>query len=52
MDMNLGKFREVVRDREAWDVAVHVVALLASTRRVAGAPRPETLLLLWSVAGP
>ena len=26
MDMNLGKFREVVRDREAWDVAVHVVA--------------------------
>ena len=25
MDMNLGKFREVVRDREAWDVAVHVV---------------------------
>ena len=26
MDMNLGKFQEMVRDREAWDVAVHGVA--------------------------
>ena len=26
MDMNLGKLWEMVRDREAWRVAVHVVA--------------------------
>ena len=26
MDMNLGKFREIVRDREAWHAAVHGVA--------------------------
>ena len=26
MDMNLGKLREMVRDREAWHAAVHVVA--------------------------
>ena len=25
MDMNLGKFREMVRDREAWHAAVHAV---------------------------
>ena len=25
MDMNLGKLREMVRDREAWRAAVHVV---------------------------
>ena len=25
IDTNLGKLREVVRDREAWHVAVHVV---------------------------
>ena len=25
-DMNLGKLREMVRDREAWHAAVHVVA--------------------------
>ena len=25
MDMNLGKFREMVRDREAWCTAVHEV---------------------------
>ena len=23
MDMNLGKFQEMVRDREAWHAAVH-----------------------------
>ena len=26
MDMNLGKFQEMVRDREAWCAAVHRVA--------------------------
>ena len=26
MDMNLGKLREIVRNREAWHAAVHVVA--------------------------
>ena len=26
MNMNLGKLREMVRDREAWHVAVHGVA--------------------------
>ena len=26
MDMNLGKFREIVWDREAWRAAVHGVA--------------------------
>ena len=26
MDMNLGKLREMVKDREAWCASVHVVA--------------------------
>ena len=26
MEINLGKFREMVRDREAWRAAVHGVA--------------------------
>ena len=26
MDMNLGEFQEMVRDREAWHAAVHGVA--------------------------
>ena len=26
MDMNLGKFREILRNREAWSAAVHGVA--------------------------
>ena len=26
MDMNLGKLRETVRDREAWHAAVHYIA--------------------------
>ena len=25
MDMNLGKFQEVVRDREAWHAALHLI---------------------------
>ena len=27
MDMNLGKFQEMVEDREAWNAAVHGVAM-------------------------
>ena len=26
MDMNVGKLREIVRDREAWHAAIHEVA--------------------------
>ena len=26
MDINLGKFREMVRDKEAWHVAIHGIA--------------------------
>ena len=31
MDMNLGKPWEMVRDREAWDMAVHSIAELDTT---------------------
>ena len=31
MDMNLGKLQEMVRDREVWHAAVHVVAELDMT---------------------
>ena len=31
MDMNLSKLQEMVRNREAWDAAVHGVANLADT---------------------
>ena len=31
MDMDLGKLQEMVRDREAWHVAVHEVAELDTT---------------------
>ena len=31
MDMNLGKFQETVRDRQAWCVAVHGITELDTT---------------------
>ena len=34
MDMNLGKFQEMVRDREAWRAAIHAVAESERTWRL------------------
>ena len=31
MDMSLGEFRELVKDREAWRAAIHVVARVGHT---------------------
>ena len=39
MDMNLGKLREVVRDREAWGAAVH------------GVSKRQTRLVNWTTMG-
>ena len=34
MDMSLSKLWEMVKDREAWHVAVHVVAKMAMTKQL------------------
>ena len=34
MDMSLSKLQEMVKDREAWHVAVHVVAKMAMTKQL------------------
>ena len=34
MDMNLGKLQEMVKDREAWHAAVHVVTVLNTTEQL------------------
>ena len=34
MDISLSKLREMVKDREAWHVAVHVVAKMAMTKQL------------------
>ena len=47
MDMNLSKFREMVKDREAWCVAVHGAAESDMTEQLNNnscEPRLHTLL--------
>ena len=34
MDMNLSKLREIVKDREAWNAAVHGVSMMWNERRL------------------
>ena len=43
MNMNLGEFQEVVRDREAWCAAVHGVTELGTTGLLNNKPEFKSL---------